>query len=209
VKDEEEDSDEEEMYNGLFEDEEEWNARLMHWKGARKILKTYLKRSNLKSAGDVCVWVLHHSQFGNMSCFVKIALFFTLVPPTTVPVERGFSIRNLIKTAIKNRMQVDLLNALMLINCETGNRLSWKIARRAAEIWMWEEGKIRRNLDSLKCEIEKECKVLLGEVGIEGGNKILEGDEEEEEDDLDECRTALDIVFSRENVKSYLKENKS
>ena len=203
---EEEEVEEDEMeYNGLFDDDDEWADRLKHWRGARKVMKTYLKRANLKSAGDVCVWIMNQQQFGDMSCIVKIALFFSLVPPTTVPVERGFSIRNQIKTAIKNRMLVDLLEAIMLINTETGSRLDKKIARRAAEIWLWEEGKTRRNLDSLKYEIQKECKELLIGLGNEHGRKVLEGEDEELEEE-GKSKTAVDIVFEKENLKRTLKE---
>jgi hypothetical protein len=119
---------------GLFEGDDEWENRENHWRGARKIMKTYLKREKLNSAGDVCVWIMRKSEFGSMSVVVKLAFFLTLVPPTSVPVERGFSIRNLIKTLLKNRMKVDLMNALMLVNYEINSKLEKFIARRAAEI---------------------------------------------------------------------------
>jgi hypothetical protein len=142
-----------------------------------------------------------------MSTIVKMALFFTLVHPTTVPVERGFSIRNQIKTALKNRMRVDLLSAMMLINVETGRSLGKKIARRAAEIWMFEEGKRRRKLDDLKSEIEKEYETLLKELMEEERNIIVEEDRDESEDDGDsEVMSALDIVFQKEKIKNVLND---
>jgi hypothetical protein len=188
---------------GLFEDEDEWNDRLKHWKGARVIMKTYLKRANLKSAGDVCLWILKQTQFGSMSTVVKLALFLTLVPPTSVPVERGFSIRNQIKTILKNRMLVDLLSAMMLINVETGKVLDRKIARRASEIWLFEEGIKRRNLMALKFEIEKEHQKLMEIIREEKGNNYNNG--QEAEDFEIEEKIALDIVIENEKIKQTLK----
>jgi hypothetical protein len=180
----------------LFEDDDEWNDRLTHWKGARKLMKTYLKRTKLKSGGDVCLWILRKSQFGNMTTIVKLALVLTLVPPTSVPVERGFSIRNQIKTALKNRMLVDLMNALMLINVETGRTLEKAIVRRAAEIWMFEMKVVRRGLTSLKAEIEKEYQAFLKEKD--------ESVEEEEVEEEGESRSALDIVFEKEKISKIV-----
>jgi hypothetical protein len=169
-------------------------------------MRTYLERETPHNAGDVCMWILDQSQFGNMSIVVKLALFLTLVPPTSVPVERGFSIRNQMKTLLKNRMRVVLLTALMIINTETGIELDRKIARRAAEIWLFEEGVKRRNLDSLKFEIEKEYETLMGEIREVGGNNYVKENEEGDWfDEEEENNTALNIVFTVEKLKNILK----
>jgi hypothetical protein len=119
-----------------------------------------------------------------------------LVPPTTVHVERGFSIRNQIKTALKNRMLVDLMSALMLINAETGTFLDKKIARRAAEIWLFEEKQI------WLYEIEKEFNELKREKGV-----LIDSEEEAESDEEWERKTALGIVFAKEELRVILNQN--
>ena len=55
-----------------------------------------------------------------MDCFsefIKVLGFYLVHPVSNAYVERGFSLMNLIKTDIRNRMLDDLLNACMVVKC--------------------------------------------------------------------------------------------
>jgi len=47
--------------------------------------------------------------------FVKIIRFYLAIPISNAPLERGFSLMNLVKNDLRNRMNDDLLGALTAI----------------------------------------------------------------------------------------------
>lgn len=100
---------------------------LHEWKLFRRVLSTRCKNMNLAD----CMMFFHKNEIANM--FPKVTSLYEFVatlPLSTADCERGFSLMNIVKTDLRNRLSIKHLSNLMLINLEGGvsNQFAFKQA---------------------------------------------------------------------------------
>jgi hypothetical protein len=95
------------------------------------------------SIKDVCSFIIKSHQFAVTTTLVRIAQIILLIPPTTVPVEDGFSVLNDVKDDKRNCLRQNSMNCLMLIKINMKETDLNVLLQKVAEKWF---EKKRRNL---------------------------------------------------------------
>jgi hypothetical protein len=100
--------------------------------------------SHLHNCGEVCKFIIEKHFFFPAVTLIKIAHISLLLSPTSVVVEDGFSLCNVIHSSTRNRMSTKMINFILMSKINIDDTTTDQFFKKTAIYWLKKMKKIRK-----------------------------------------------------------------